>query len=226
MILQKYGITLTRLKEQDIELVRTKRNSTDINSLMHVQEIISTEMQKKWFASINNIYNNYFIINYNNQKIGLVNGKNSDYEKRQSEGGMFIWEKKYWGTVIPAMCSVMMTDFTFLINGFEKNYIKILKSNINSINYNKQLGYVVSDEYPLDDETQWFVLTKEVYLNKIQKIRKGIKSLTGDDEPLTIDNISFKDDDQKDLDLLYKTLPDFVKKTVNAILEREKREAL
>lgn len=226
MIIEKYGITLTRLKEQDIELIRTKRNSDDIISVMHAREIITPEMQEKWFNSINNIYNNYFIIQYNNQKIGLINGKNSDYEKLQSEGGMFVWENKYWGTVIPAMCSVIMTDFTFLINGFEKNYIKILKSNKNSISYNTQLGYVLTNDYPSDAETQWYVLTKENYLKKSQKIRKGIQIVAGDSEPLSIDSISFKDDTDEELDLLYKPLPGFIKSTVNQILEREKHYLL
>lgn len=226
MIIEKYGITLTRLKEQDIELIRTKRNSDDIISVMHAREIITREMQIKWFNSINNIYNNYFIIQYNNQKIGLINGKNSDYEKLQSEGGMFVWENKYWGTVIPAMCSVIMTDFTFLINGFEKNYIKILKSNKNSISYNNQLGYVLTNDYPSDSETQWYVLTKENYLKKSQKIRKGIQIVAGDAKPLSIDNISFKDDTDEELDLLYRPLPVFIKSTVNQILEREKHYLL
>jgi UDP-4-amino-4,6-dideoxy-N-acetyl-beta-L-altrosamine N-acetyltransferase len=226
MIIEKYGITLKRVKESDIELIRVKRNSADINSHMHYREIITEEMQKKWFASINNIYNNYFIVYHNNQKIGLVNGKNSDYEKRRSEGGMFIWEKKYWGTVIPAMCSVMMTDFTFLINGFNKNYIKILKENKNAISYNKQLGYVATEDYPSDEETQWYELTRENYLKKIPKLRNGIRSITGDDEPLTLSNLSFKDDSDEDLALLYKPLPDFIKNTVNAILERENHNLL
>lgn len=226
MIIEKYGITLTRLKEQDIELIRTKRNSDDIISVMHDREIITPEMQIKWFNSINNIYNNYFIIQYNNQKIGLINGKNSDYEKLQSEGGMFVWENKYWGTFIPAMCSVIMTDFTFLINGFEKNYIKILKSNKNSISYNNQLGYVLTNDYPSDSETQWYVLTKENYFKKSQKIRKGIQIVAGDSEPLSIDSISFKDDTDEELHLLYRPLPGFIKSTVNQILEREKHYLL
>ncbi|MCD6018327.1 MAG: hypothetical protein K0S53_1448 [Bacteroidetes bacterium] len=221
MIIEKYGITLKRVKESDIELIRVKRNSADINSRMHFREIITEEMQKKWFESINNMHNNYFIVYHNNQQIGLVNGKNSDYEKRQSEGGMFIWEKKYWGTVIPAMCSVMMTDFTFLINDFCKNYIKILKENKNAISYNKQLGYVVTDEYSSGEETQWYELVRENYLTKIPKLRNGIRSITGDDEPLTLCNLSFKDDSDEELNLLYKPLPDFIKNTVNIILERE-----
>jgi RimJ/RimL family protein N-acetyltransferase len=226
MIIEKYGIKLIRLKESDIELLRLKRNSTLVNSLMHERNIISPEMQQKWFESINTIYNNYFIIEYNNQKIGLVNGKNSDYEKRQSEGGMFIWEQKYWGTVIPALCSIIMSDFTFFITGFNKNYIKILRSNYNAISYNKQLGYVLTTDFLSDEVAQWYVLTKSTYLKKTQKLRNGIRSITGEIEPLTLKDISFRDDNEKDLKLLYEPLPNYVKDNVNEILKKEQRQIL
>ena len=221
MIIEKYGIKLIRLKESDIELLRLKRNSTLVNSLMHERNIISPEMQQKWFESINTIYNNYFIIEYNNQKIGLVNGKNSDYEKRQSEGGMFLWEQDYFGTLIPSLCSVIMSDFTFLINEFEKNYIKILKSNLNAISYNKKLGYVPTKDYLSDEEIEWYILTKEVYLEKMIKLRTAINNVTGDKWPLTINNISFRDDSKSDFELLYEPLPDYLKNIVNLILQRE-----
>jgi RimJ/RimL family protein N-acetyltransferase len=226
MIIEKYGIKLIRLKESDIELLRLKRNSTLVNSLMHERNIISPEMQQKWFESINTIYNNYFIIEYNNQKIGLVNGKNSDYEKRQSEGGMFIWEQKYWGTVIPALCSIIMSDFTFFITGFNKNYIKILRSNYNAISYNKQLGYVLTTDFLSDEVAQWYVLTKSTYLKKTQKLRNGIRSITGEIEPLTLKDISFRDDNENDLKLLYEPLPNYVKDNVNEILKKEQRQIL
>jgi RimJ/RimL family protein N-acetyltransferase len=226
MIIEKYGIKLIRLKESDIELLRLKRNSTLVNSLMHERNIISPEMQLKWFESINTIHNNYFIIEYNNQKIGLVNGKNSDYEKRQSEGGMFIWEQKYWGTVIPALCSIIMSDFTFFITGFNKNYIKILRSNYNAISYNKQLGYVLTTDFLSDEVAQWYVLTKSTYLKKTQKLRNGIRSITGEIEPLTLKDISFRDDNEKDLKLLYEPLPNYVKDNVNEILKKEQRQIL
>ena len=226
MIIEKYGIKLIRLKESDIELLRLKRNSTLVNSLMHERNIISPEMQLKWFESINTIHNNYFIIEYNNQKIGLVNGKNSDYEKRQSEGGMFIWEQKYWGTVIPALCSIIMSDFTFFITGFNKNYIKILRSNYNAISYNKQLGYVLTTDFLSDEVAQWYVLTKSTYLKKTQKLRNGIRSITGEIEPLTLKDISFRDDNENDLKLLYEPLPNYVKDNVNEILKKEQRQIL
>jgi len=219
VIIKKYGIKLVRIKEKDIELIRKKRNSSDINNLMHDRKKISPEMQKIWFAGVNNIYNNYFIIYHKNKKIGLINGKNSDYTKRQSEGGMFIWDKNYWDTAIPALCSVIMSDFTFLITNFNRNYIKILKSNKKAIQHNLFLGYVPTNDLECDEETQWYVLTKENYLKRIPKLRKGAKVITKDGEPLTIHNIDFSDDNKEDFEKLYKPLPQYVRKTVLQILK-------
>jgi len=224
VIIRKYGIKLTRIKEKDIELIRRKRNSSDINNLMQYREKISPEMQKAWFHSVNNIYNNYFIVYYKNKKIGLINGKNSDYKKRQSEGGMFIWDKEYWNTAIPAMCSVIMSDFTFLITNFHRNYIKILKSNKKAIQHNLFLGYVPANDFESDAETQWYVLTKENYLKRIPKLRKAAKVLTQDGEPLSINNIDFSDDTEEDFDLLYRPLPKYVRKSVELILERNNKK--
>ncbi|MDZ7743378.1 MAG: hypothetical protein U5Q03_16975 [Bacteroidota bacterium] len=46
MKLFKYGISLNRLKEDDIELVRKWRNSRKINQFMEYREEITPEMQK------------------------------------------------------------------------------------------------------------------------------------------------------------------------------------
>ena len=215
---------LTRLKAEDIELVRQKRNSKKISSVMHYQELISPEMQKKWFESVNTIYHNYFIIHYKGEKIGLINGKNSDYKKRTSEGGMFVWDDKYWGTLIPSMCSVIMSDHAFLICSYKKNYIKILKSNQKAVLYNQKLGYEPTSDYPSDEEVQWFELTKEKYEKAVVKIRKAIGIITNDFAPLAIENIDFEDDSDEEVTTLYKQIPDYIlNKIANVIAKRDGR---
>lgn len=47
MIIKKYGITLERLTEADIELVRQHRNSELIRRRMFYQKQITEEEQKK-----------------------------------------------------------------------------------------------------------------------------------------------------------------------------------
>jgi hypothetical protein len=69
------GLVAERLKEKDIELIRQWRNSDTIRKNMLYQEIITPEKQLKWFHSINNFNNFYFIVEYKGRKVGLVNIK-------------------------------------------------------------------------------------------------------------------------------------------------------
>jgi RimJ/RimL family protein N-acetyltransferase len=221
MRIHKYGITLTRLKEKDIELVREKRNSEEIKASMQFREPISREMQQEWFKRVNNIYNNFFIITAGNKQIGMIDGKNIDYNKRTSEGGMFIWDKDYWGSIHPALASVIMSDFNFIINEFEKNYIKILRSNPKAIGHNRQLGYVPSADFEHSDEVEWFELSKENYFSHIGKLRKAIAANTGDPSILNVDDFEFTDDSEAELKELYSPLPGYLKSMINHCLKRD-----
>ncbi len=223
MIISKYGISLVRLALNDVELIREKRNLPEIRNSMIFKEFITLEMQMDWFNSINNIYNNYFIIEYDNKKVGLINGKNIDYEKRTSEGGVFFWEDFGTTKFIPALCSTIMNDYTFLINEFYGSYIKVLNNNSSAISYNKQIGYKKTESLETDGSFSWYELTKEGYLRNSNRIRKGIGVLTGDVSPLDIANFSFVNDTDYDLVELYSPLPQYLKDKINIALRRENR---
>ncbi len=224
MRISKYGILLSTLREEDIELVREKRNSDLIRNTMQYREIITAEMQKVWFDKIiHAIYRNespsfYFIINYRNEKIGLINGKNIDANSQSSEGGFFIWASEYWGSLVPVMTSLIMLDYTFLLNEYKENYIKVLKSNSNAIFYNKQLGYEAIEKYSGDGESQYYVLGKEKYLNHVNKFRKSIGAITGDYEPLSLSNLDFNDTSEEELIRIFPLLKDFQKQQLKKIL--------
>lgn len=229
MRINKYGILLSTLKEEDIELVREKRNSEMIRSTMHFREIISPEMQKAWFENVKSaIYKNespsfYFIIHYKKEKIGLISGKNIDSDSQSSEGGFFIWASQYWGTLVPVMTSVITLDYTFLLNDYKENYIKVLKSNTNAIFYNKQLGYKPIEKYSEDNLSQYYVLTKENYLKNAEKFRKSIGGITNDFEPLSLPNLDFNDTDEEELRRVFPLLKEFQKQQVIKILQFNKR---
>lgn len=229
MRISKYGILLTTLKEEDIELVREKRNSEMIRNTMHFREIITPEMQKEWFEKIKNaIYNNespsfYFIINYKNERIGLINGKNIDSNSQSSEGGFFIWTTEYLGTLVPVMTSIITLDYTFLLNDYKKNYIKVLRSNANAIFYNKQLGYEATEKFSEDKQSQYYVLTKENYLKNSEKFRKSIGRITNDFKPLMLSNLDFNDTDDEELIRVMPLLKDFQKQQVIKILYLNRR---
>jgi len=226
MKIHKYGITLSRLKEADIELVRRMRNRDEIREHMQFRELITPEMQLEWFRSVDTIYHNYFLVIADGKKIGLINGKNIDFEKRTSEGGMFIWDSQYHGTTHGALASMIMSDFNFLINEFEKNYIKIMRANEKAISYNRQFGYVPTADLEGDAETVWLELKRETYLEKAGNLRRIIASATHDALPLLPDNFDFSDDTDEDLRRLYVPLPAYMKAKINAHLTEKEGRSL
>ncbi|HTB31227.1 MAG TPA: GNAT family N-acetyltransferase [Bacteroidia bacterium] len=225
MIVRKYGITLRRLKEADIELLRQKRNSTAIQNTMFYREEITPEMQKKWFDSINNKNNGYFIIEFEGKKIGLVHGKDIDFEKRTCEGGIFIWDETYIRSFIPSLASVIMNDWTFYMINFKAIYAKIMLDNTIAINYNKLMGYKPCEPLNDDKGVQWMILTKESYEKHMILLRKGIKDITGDGEVLKLENGDASDDLGKEIDLFYKGLPPDIQERGDTLLKwaREKQ---
>lgn len=222
MIIKKFNIKLKTLCEEDIELVRVKRNSDSIRNNMNYKEIITSDQQKKWFEKINSaIYNNdspsfYFIINFNNEKIGLINGKDIDYNNKTSEGGFFIWEEKYLGSLVPVMTSLITLDYTFLLNDYTANNIKVIQSNSKALNFNKLLGYEITKT---DQSFYYLTLTKERYLKKSESFRKIIGQETNDFEPLKLSDISFEDTTDDELRKVFPLLREYQQIQVLEILK-------
>ena len=87
MTIEQYDIKLSRLSSEDIELVRFHRNSQRIQQFMAYKKTISQRQQENWFKSIDNKLNYYFIIEYQGEKIGLINCKNVVENQMVGEGG-------------------------------------------------------------------------------------------------------------------------------------------
>ncbi len=142
LILEQYGVRLIRIQEQDIELVRSWRNQTDVSSFMEYQKHITAEEQKIWFNSINNKYNYYFIIEFENKKVGLINVKNYDPKLGFGEGGIFISDKEYINSFAAVFATLCLMNFMFLkLDLCKISRIRILKNNARAIHYNQLLGY-------------------------------------------------------------------------------------
>ena len=176
----KYGITLERLKKEDIELVRQWRNSDPVRLNMKYQDIITPEQQQQWFNSINNLQFNYLMIYYQGEKIGLLNDKNIDWIARTSESGIFLGRTEFYSTFVPYLVSVAGIESTFYLMGWKKQYAHILRSNINAIKFNLQLGYQLCEGQDNIDH-QRYEMTRISFEEKAGKIRKAVQSLGGND---------------------------------------------
>jgi RimJ/RimL family protein N-acetyltransferase len=176
----KYGIILERLREEDIEIVRQWRNSDPVRLNMQYQKIITPEEQYKWFRSVNNLQNNYMMIYWEGEKIGLLNDKNIDWDSRTSESGIFIGRTEFYNTFVPYVVSVAGIETTFFLLGWKKQFAHIMKSNSNAINFNLQLGYQLTEELE-NNENQQYEVTWDKFLLKAGKIRKAVRIISKTD---------------------------------------------
>jgi len=179
MIINKYGITLERLTETDIELVRQHRNSELIRKRMFYQKQITEEEQKVWFSRINNDLNYYFLILHKGKKIGLTHGNIVSYEKGISHGGIFIWEPTAMQSHLPIVASVCATDLIFFLVKMKKSMAEVRADNKIALEYNQKLGYKIVEEL---SNAEKFVLelTPENYLVTAKTIREMVKKMSGD----------------------------------------------
>lgn len=177
MFLEHYDIRLNRLQESDLELLRYWRNSPLIRQTMEFREFISPEMQVEWFNSINNENNMYLIVNHQDKEIGLLNAKNFNWKEKSFESGIFFWDTNYYNTFVPALVSLIATNFCFKILNYKTLYAHTLKTNKNAIKYNLSLGYELCEGQE-DKENQMYALTWEKFRRIVKKFRRLIESFS------------------------------------------------
>ena len=183
MIIQKGDIRFIRLRESDIELVRKWRNSPDITQFMEFRDFISEDMQEEWFESIDTIYNMYYIIEYKGEKVGLINGKNINWDDMSMETGVFYWKKEIYNSEIPIIATLIFGDLGVIAGGLTA-YAHILRDNSRAIRFNKMIGFELCDDQE-NVENQLYKMTRDSYLKRSIKLRKAFYHISGK-EPIVI----------------------------------------
>ncbi len=215
MKLSKYGVTLRRLREADIELVRQWRNSQQISQFMEYREQITPEMQLEWFRSIDNFENFYYIIEYHDKDIGLINSSRIEWDTVSSEGGIFLWDEHYYETFIPVWASLCLLETSYFILGAGRSVIKTLRDNERAKKLNTHLGYVLQ---PGQEEVynQVYVMTASSFRLHAARLIKAARLLACDDEEGH--RMSFDKGD------IQSGLADFLDSKINKEMVRDFRE--
>lgn len=175
LVLKGYGVTLKKLTHDKIELVRNWRNDPKIQQTMFFQDYITSEMQEKWFSRINNENNYYFIVEYNDEEIGLINIKDIDYLEKTGETGVFIYEDKYLGTDISYRAHLVMFDYIFDYLRLEKTYAHIRKDNNIAIRFSIFLGALKSEHNSNATDCEIYIITKDSYFSNKNRKRFLLK---------------------------------------------------
>lgn len=186
IVLEQYGITLKRITKNDIELIRNWRNHPTIRKTMAYQKKISSREQLEWFEKINNPLNYYLLIIIDEKPIGVINCKDVNLKDQYGEGGIFIWDGNYISSPIPSIASIILIDYIFnIIEIGNKSFVRVLSNNIPAQKYNQMLGYVLLPGQS-SQKNQWYILTKEDFNAKKEKLTKGAKNFTETDGTLNV----------------------------------------
>ncbi len=178
MKISRYGLTLQRLQQQQIELIRAWRNDSKIAQVMFYKGEITAQMQQEWFDSIDNEQNFFFLIYLQNEPVGLINISSIDWENKTAYTGLYIYNDRFLSTDTPVMASLAMLDVFFLLLGLQSVYAKVKGNNKAAHNYNTALGFSRTKkiEYGLGYE---YELQKENYLLKTKHLRNSAIRLKG-----------------------------------------------
>lgn len=178
----KYDLTISRLKESEIELLRSWRNEPEIAKQMKAQNgrEITKEEQITWFESIKDRDDALYYLYYYNGKPtgGYVCIKNINWQEGTGEPGGFSYyaTKSLIDTFDPKWIyfgAFVLYDFCFEIMGLKKLSIEIKNSNKRAIRINKSLGYKRAPQHD-DGEFLAFCLNKDDYYKKRDEILKII----------------------------------------------------
>ena len=142
---------------------------------MEYREEITPEMQLKWFHVINTIHQNYCLIKYKNEYVGVIHGSDIDWNTGITHnGGIFLKDESYTLTDIPLRASFLLTDCSFAM-GHVKTIVKVLNDNKRAIYYNQSIGYRLLSKHGLYSK---YELTEDNYLLHSEKFKALIQSTT------------------------------------------------
>lgn len=138
--IQKFQLRPLRL--DDLQTVLKWRNSERIKTLMYTEHTITWEEHYRWYEDVSkDPYRKVFILDYDKDRLGLVQFSNIDRGNSRCYWGFYIGEAqapKGAGT----MMGILALDKIFNDVGIMKVCSEIIHTNSVSIRYHEKLGFV------------------------------------------------------------------------------------
>lgn len=170
MKISKYGVTLNRLRLEDLEFIRQKFNAAGEIPLVDTPDEITPEMQKEWFDNINTLNNFYFIIEYKGVKSGVLNVTNINWEASTSEHEIQIWDESDQESMVALLAQLCLLDVEFYYLNWNSSSVKLNKNDKNSVELIKKLGYSPSENQEAANQ-QLFSLDRESFETKGKQVQ-------------------------------------------------------
>ncbi|MBF0314694.1 MAG: GNAT family N-acetyltransferase [Oligoflexia bacterium] len=138
----------------DIEVIRQWRNNPQVLEFMPDRRLVTMEQQKKWYESICNQYNYYYMIHHQQQQIGLAYLKDIDNDFYKGTIGIFMAEERFFVTTFPIRASIALVDYAIAKLNIKKVVAGVLQANKKSKKYCLRLGFYALNRQELSQENE------------------------------------------------------------------------
>lgn len=143
------GLVLRSIEEKDLENLRNWKN--DNRKAFFYQEIITPQQQREWFLSyLKDPDNTMFVVEYENRPVGCLGYKLQ--EGTPDIYNVILSDPEFKRRGIMSNALKMMDSYLYRI-GYREVTLKVIKSNIEAINFYKKNGYEI-----LKDEETYYLM--------------------------------------------------------------------
>lgn len=169
-----FGISLNLLRKEDIEFLNQKLHPIEPETMADLPEFLPGEFTNEWFENINYNSENYYLIEYQKNSIGLLFNKNMDWNTRTCETELFFWENPLPGN--SQLLAGWLTILEFLFYYLEWNIVstRISKTSKKSVEIIESIGFTISSREN-NKILQSFSLIREQFDLDASKARLDVK---------------------------------------------------
>ncbi len=146
-IIKGKTIDLKPLHEEDIEQLRTWRNSKEVSDFMLSRSLISKEHQEAWYQKIKNdpycVY--WIILSKDGVKLGMGSLTKINHNDKSAEPGLYIGVKEHRNSFFGMEANYLVLKYAFEVLELKKIYGSVLASNTVALKMNLSFGYTIDN---------------------------------------------------------------------------------
>lgn len=134
-------VILRNLVEKDQKMIKDWRMMPEVTKYMYTDPVITEESQKIWFRSIK--YDQtvkYWIINYDDKDIGLLNINNIDNKNLRCDWAYYIADESMRGKGIGKLIECNIYDYLFYTLNLRKVCCEVFAFNKKVIMLHEKFG--------------------------------------------------------------------------------------
>ncbi len=180
-VIKGFQIVLRPVAEEDLNQLKSWRNSESVRQQMLSTDLISDEQQQAWFQKIQrDASQQHWVVEYRGRAIGATNVKarfhgDTVHTATVLEPGLYIGHPDYQGNIIAFAPTLALYDFCFKNYAVETFFAVVKAQNSAALKYNAQLGYEVDKQHELVDLT----LQKDAFERHTKTLRRLLSRPSG-----------------------------------------------